>query len=157
MIPTLEAEIRSDVIITMKLRDNPEAKVKLGVLRLILAAIKQIQIDNKHKTFDNAAILIVLDKMVKQRNESIRQYKLAKRTDLVQQELFENSLINKYRPKPLSDLEINCLITTAFEYTHANSIRDMGKVMAYLKPKIQSRADMSVVSMKVKHKLTNIL
>ncbi len=124
-------------------------KPRLGVIRLILAAIKQREVDERIE-LDDAQITIALDKMAKQRRESIAQYTKAGRDDLVQQETFELDLIKTYLPEQLGDAEIETMIADAIASSGAVSIKDMGKVMGQLKPKLQGRADMGAVSAKIK-------
>ncbi len=128
-------------------------KRRLGTVRLILAAVKQREVDERIE-LDDQQVLVVLDKMVKQRRESIAQYEKAGRDDLAEQEAFEVSIIQEYLPAALSDDEIATLIEEAIAGTGAQSIRDMGKVMGQLKPKMQGRADMGSVSALVKQKLS---
>lgn len=124
----------------------------LNALRLITAAIKQIEVDERVEV-DEARMLQILDKMAKQRNESITQFKAANRDDLVAQELFELSIINAYLPEPLSDVEIAALVTDAITSLGAEKMSDMGRVVAQLKPMLQGRADMAQVSALIKSKL----
>jgi len=127
-------------------------KPRLGVVRLVLAAIKQIEVDERVE-LDDDRVLAVLDKMVKQRRESISQYTDAGRTDLAEQEEYEISILKDFLPEALSDDEIDQMIAKAIEDTDAASIKDMGKVMGILKPQMQGRADMGPVSGKIKAQL----
>jgi len=127
-------------------------KPRLGVVRLALAAIKQIEVDERIE-LDDDRVLAVLDKMVKQRRESISQYTDAGRTDLAEQEEYEISVLKDFLPEALSDAEIIQMIAKAIEDTGAASIKDMGKVMGILKPQMQGRADMGAVSGKIKAQL----
>jgi len=127
-------------------------KPRLGVVRLVLAAIKQIEVDERIE-LDDDRVLAVLDKMVKQRRESISQYTNAGRNDLAEQEEYEISVLKDFLPEALSDDEIDQMITKAVEDTGAASIKDMGKVMGILKPQMQGRADMGAVSGKIKAQL----
>lgn len=129
-------------------------KRRLGTIRLLLAAIKQKEVDDRIELDDNA-ILQVLDKMVKQRRDSIRQFEQAGRAELVKQEAFEIDVLQEYMPAALSSEEVSALITEAIQQTGANSMRDMGKVMALIKPKLQGRADMGAVSEQVKNQLSS--
>ena len=126
---------------------------ELAVLRLISAAIKQIEVDERI-TVDDGRFLAILDKMVKQRNESIEQFVKGQRPDLVEQEEFEINIIKRYLPEPLSEEEITTLIKQAIANTDATTLRDMGKVMEILKPQLQGRADMGKVSAAVKTQLS---
>ncbi len=127
-------------------------KRTLGTIRLLLAAIKQIEVDSRTEV-DDAQILAILDKMVKQRRDSITQYESAGRTELAEQELFEIGVLKEYLPQPLSDDEIATMITDTIASCGAETMRDMGKVMGQLKPKMQGRADMGAVSALIKQRL----
>ena len=128
------------------------AKERLGVIRLILAAIKQREVDERIELNDEQ-VIVVLDKMLKQRRESIKHYQGAGRTDLQEVEEAEIIVIQDFLPQPLTEVEVDVLIGDAVADTGATSIKDMGKVMAVLKPKMQGRADMSAVSGKIKKTL----
>jgi uncharacterized protein YqeY len=145
---TLKAQIQEDVKSAMRARDQK----RLTALRLITAAIKQIEVD-KRIEMDDQAVLAVLDKMVKQRRESLAQFEAAGRDDLAAQEEFELELISVYLPEALSDEEIAALIKKAIADTGASSIRDMGAVMNALRGEVQGRADMKSVSSTVKELL----
>lgn len=145
---TIKDQLSADIITAMRAKDKPT----LDALRLISAAVKQIEVDERI-IVDDARMLVILDKMAKQRNESIAQFSTANRHDLVEKEQFELGLISRYLPAPLSAQEIQQLITDAFKDTNAEKMADMGKVMAYLKPKLQGRCDMSEVSQLVKNQL----
>jgi hypothetical protein len=127
-------------------------KGRLGVIRLINAAIKQREVDERTE-LDDAQCLAVLDKMVKQRRDSLQQYLDAGRNELAEQERFEIEVCQGYMPAALSAEEIKDLIDSAIAETGAESMKDMGKVMGVLKPQIQGRADMSAVSAEVKSRL----
>lgn len=141
--------------ITSDMKDAMRAgeKSRLGVIRLIQAAIKQREVDERI-TLDDAQVLAVLEKMVKQRRESIAQYEAGKRQDLADKEAAELDIIRGYLPEPLSDAELDMLIDQTLKSTGAGSIRDMGKVMAVLKEQVAGRADMGALSAKVKAKLS---
>jgi uncharacterized protein YqeY len=124
-------------------------KTRLGVIRLILAATKQVEVDERI-ALDNERVILVLDKMLKQRRESIRQFSDAGRTDLVDIEEAEVLVIQDFLPQALSEEEIESMINNAIADSGAESVKDMGKVMGLLKGKMQGRADMSVVSVKIK-------
>jgi uncharacterized protein len=149
MSSSLVDRIKEDMKAAMKSGD----KARLGVIRLILSAIKQIEVDERI-ALDDARALQVLDKMLKQRRESIRQFADAGRDDLVAQEEMEVTVIQAYLPSALSEEEVDGMISAAVLESGAESAKDMGKVMALLKPKMQGRADMSVVSAKIKAALT---
>lgn len=127
-------------------------KTRLGVIRLMLAAIKQREIDERIE-LDDAQALAVLDKMLKQRRDSISQYSAAGREDLAEVERFEVEVIQSYLPRALTDDELTSLIDAAMESTQASAMSDMGKVMGLLKPQIQGRADVGSVSGLVKQRL----
>ena len=145
---SLKDRILQDVKDAMRAKDKP----RLATLRLITAAIKQIEID-KRIELDDEQVLSVLDKMCKQRRESVTQFEKAGRDDLIAQEVSELDIIQTYLPEQLSDTEIAELIDAAMTATGASSIKDMGKVMGQLKPKLQGRADMGAVSAMIKAKL----
>jgi len=145
---SLKERIQQDMKDAMRAADKP----RLATIRLILAAIKQIEVDER-KDLDDIGITIVLDRMVKQRRESISQFEKAGRTDLVDQEAAELAIIQTYLPEPLSEGELNALIDEAMAQTGASSIKDMGRVMALLKPELQGRADMGAVSAMIKARL----
>jgi len=145
----LKTKILDDMKAAMKAGDKP----RLGVIRLIQAAIKQREVDERIE-LDDDQVLAVLDKMVKQRRDSITQYEQAGRTELADQEKFEVGICQEYLPEALSDDEIASLLEQAIAETGAASMKDMGKVMGWLKPKLQGRADMGAVSGKIKQKLS---
>ena len=127
-------------------------KDRLKVVRLMLAAINQIEID-KRIELDDAAVLSVLDKMVKQRRDSVEQFQNGGRKDLADIELAEIAILETYLPEQLSESELDALIDEAVSATGAESIRDMGKVMGQIKSKAAGRADMGAVGAKVKARL----
>ncbi|PPD48436.1 MAG: glutamyl-tRNA amidotransferase [Methylobacter sp.] len=133
----------------MKAAMKSGEKARLGVIRLILSAIKQIEVDERI-TLDNERTLQVLDKMLKQRRESIRQFADAGRDDLVAIEEAEVLVIQEFLPQPLTDAEVDIMVDEAIAASGAQSVKDMGKVMGLLKAKMQGRADMSIVSGKIK-------
>jgi uncharacterized protein YqeY len=141
----LTDRIKEDMKAAMKGGD----KTRLGVIRLILAAIKQVEVDERI-TLDNERVIQVLDKMLKQRRESIRQYTDAGRLDLAAIEEAEIPVIQNFLPQALTETEIDLMVKDAVAESGAESIKDMGKVMALLKAKMQGRADMAVVSNKIK-------
>jgi len=145
---TLKSQIQEDVKSAMRARDQR----RLTALRLITAAIKQIEVD-KRIEMDDEAVLAVLDKMVKQRRESVSLFEAAGRDELAAQENFELELISVYLPEPLSDEEVAQLVSQAVSDTGASSIRDMGAVMNVLRAQVQGRADMKAVSNAVKAQL----
>jgi len=141
----LKDRIRDDMKAAMKSGD----KARLGVIRMILAAIKQIEVDERIELDDDRTIA-VLDKMLKQRRESIKQFSEAGRDDLADVEESEIRVIQDFLPQALTNEEIEAMIAQAVADSGAESIKDMGKVMGLLKPKMQGRADMSAVSVKIK-------
>jgi uncharacterized protein YqeY len=145
---TLKTQIQDDVKDAMRARD----KERIGALRLLSAAIKQIEVDTR-EDLDDAGVLAVLDKMSKQRRESLEQYEKAGREDLANQERFELEVIANYLPEPLSDAEIAALVDQAIADTGASGMQDMGKVMGQLKPQVQGRADMKALSGLVRERL----
>ncbi len=147
-----ESTIRERITEDMKSAMRAGEKERLGAIRLILAAIKQVEIDTRQAP-DDTAILAILDKMVKQRRESIAQYEKAGRDELAAKEQAEIDIIQTYLPEPLSDEEIDTLIEATLADTGASSLRDMGKVMGALKPRLQGRADMGAVSARIKQRL----
>ncbi len=147
-----ESTIRGRITEDMKSAMRAGEKERLGTIRLILAAIKQVEVDTR-QTPDDTAILAILDKMVKQRRESIAQYEKAGRDELAAKEQAEIDIIQTYLPEPLSDEEIDALIEATLADTGASSLRDMGKVMGALKPRLQGRADMGAVSARIKQRL----
>ena len=124
-------------------------KDRLKVVRLIMAAVKQVEVDQRIEV-DDAGVLTVLDKMVKQRRDSVEQFEKGGRDDLVRIELDEITVLEGYLPERLSDVELDALINEAISSTGAESIRDMGKVMGQIKSKAAGRADMGNVGAKVK-------
>ena len=149
MSSTLKSKLMSDMKSSMKSGD----KQRLGVIRLMLAAIKQIEVDERIEP-DDTRILAVLDKMAKQRRESISHYSDAGRDDLVAVEQAEIDIIQEYLPEALSEAEINDLVEQSIAATGATTIKDMGKLMAALKPQLQGRADMGKVSQLIKSRLS---
>ena len=128
-------------------------KERLGLIRMITAAIKQREVDERI-TLDDAQVLSVLEKMIKQRKESVAQFQTGNRQDLVDKETAEIALLQGYLPSQLSDSEIGALISEAIGATGAASVKDMGKVMAIIKGKAQGRADMAAVGAKIKARLS---
>ena len=128
------------------------AKERLGVIRMITSAIKQREVDERI-TLDDAQVLSVLEKMIKQRKESLTQFQAGNRPDLVDKETAEIALIQGYMPSQLGDAEIDSLIAEAIAASGATTIKDMGKVMGVIKAKAQGRADMAAVGAKIKAKL----
>ncbi len=146
---TLKQRIETDMKSALRNRE----KERLGTVRLILAAIKQREVDERI-TLDDGQVLAVLDKMVKQRRDSIAQYEGAGRNDLADQEKYELGIIQAYLPVALSDAELDTLVDQAVAASGAASVKDMGKAMALLRPQVQGRGDMGAVSAKLKAKLS---
>ncbi|HSW69791.1 MAG TPA: GatB/YqeY domain-containing protein [Gammaproteobacteria bacterium] len=147
-----ESLIKKKIQEDMKNAMRGQEKDRLSAIRLILAALKQREVDERIELSDEQ-VLTVLDKMLKQRRESISQYKAANRQDLVDKEAAEVQVIQAYLPAQLSAEEIDQLISEAISETGASSAKDMGKVMGLLKSKVQGRADVALVSNKVKERL----
>ncbi len=142
---SLKSRIQDDIKEAMRARE----RARLNALRLISAAIKQKEVDERIE-LDDVAVLAVLDKMAKQRRESLEQYESAGRDDLAAQERYELELIGTYLPEPLGEEELSRLIQEAVATTGASSMRDMGAVMAQLRDQVQGRADMKAVSTAVR-------
>ena len=145
---TLIERLKDEQKAAMKAKDKP----RLGAIRLVLAAIKQREVDEKI-TLNDDEVLAVLTKMVKQRRDSVAQYEAAGRQDLADVEHAEISVLAEFMPQPLTEEEISALMDEAIAATGAATMQDMGKVMGVLKPQIQGRADMGIVSKLVKTKL----
>jgi uncharacterized protein YqeY len=145
----IKARLQADMKAAMKAGDKP----RLGVIRLINAAIKQREVDERIE-LDDTQVLAVLDKMLKQRRDSVAQYSQAGREDLAEQERFEIQVCQDYMPAALSQAEIEGLIAAAISETGASGMKDMGKVMGLLKPQLQGRADMAAVSSQIKARLS---
>ncbi|GBF29296.1 hypothetical protein MnTg03_00867 [bacterium MnTg03] len=145
---TLKPKLQSDMKSSMKAGD----KAQLSVIRLMLAAINQIEVDERIE-LDDSRITAVLDRMTKQRRESIEHFSRASRDDLIAIEEYELKIIREYLPEPLSETEINTLVDQSIQTSGASSIKDMGRVMGLLKPRLQGRADMKKVSQLIKSRL----
>jgi len=148
MSDDLKSRIQEDVKAAMRARDRE----RLGVLRLISAAIKQREVDERIR-LDDAAVLQVLDKMVKQRRDSEAQYRDAGRDELAEREAMEIAVITSYLPEPLSEEQLAALVEAAIAESGAAGMKDMGRVMGLLRPRVQGRADMGAVSAAVKARL----
>jgi uncharacterized protein YqeY len=142
---SLKDQISDDMKAAMRARETE----RLGTIRLLLAAIKQREVDER-VTLDDTAITAVIDKMIKQRKDSISQFESAGRTDLVEKERAELTILSAYMPAQMSDAEIAAEVQAAFAQSGAAGPQDMGKVMGILKPKLAGRADMTAVSGLVK-------
>jgi len=141
----LRLRIQEDMKSAMRLKEV----ARLGTIRLLLSAIKQREIDERI-TLDDIQIYAVIDKMIKQRNDSIEQYLKGNRQDLANKEQAEIEVLKEYLPKPLTEFETDLMIKESIVATGASSIKDMAKVMAHVRPQAQGRADMASVSAKVK-------
>ena len=150
MSSELKNQIQEQVKNAMRARE----KERLGVLRLITAAIKQREVDERIE-LDDADVLQALDKMVKQRRDSQRQYLDAGRDDLAKQEAYELGILTEFLPEAIGEDELRALVDAAVSESDAQSMKAMGKVMALLRPQVQGRADMGAVSAAVKAKLTS--
>ncbi len=146
----LKQQISNEMKNAMRSGDKP----RLGTIRLILAAIKQIEVDERVADLADERVLACLDKMAKQRRESITQFEKAERNDLADQEKAELKIIQEFLPAALDDSEIDAMIAAAISASGASNIKDMGKVMGILKPQMQGRADMGKVSGLIKAKLS---
>jgi len=144
--------LKSQVVEDMKTAMRAKDAARLSTIRMLLAAIKQREVDERIELTD-ADVLTIIDKMIKQRRDSITQFEAGKREDLAAIERAEVALLAAYMPAPLADAEIDALIADAIASTGASGIAGMGKVMALLKPKLAGRADMGAVSARIKAKL----
>ncbi len=144
--------LKNQITEAMKSALRAGDKPRLGVLRLALAAIKQREIDERI-VLDDAQVLAVLEKMLKQRRDSLAQFQAAQRADLAAQEQYEISQLETWLPAPLSESELEALLAATIAATGASGARDMGKVMAALKPQVAGRADMTALSARVKARL----
>ena len=144
----LQDAIQAAMKAAMKARDKP----RLSTIRLMRSEIKRIEVDERVE-LDDMRILAVLDKMVKQRRDSARQYDDGGRTDLAEQERAEIGVIQEFLPQPLDEAEINAVIEEILIATGATDMRAMGRVMGHLKPRLQGRADLGLVSQQVKQRL----
>jgi uncharacterized protein len=149
MPDTLKSRLQDDMKAAMKGGD----KARLAVIRMMLAAVKQVEVDERIEP-DDARITAILDKMAKQRRESISQFESAGRDDLTAIEQAELKIIKEYLPEALSDDQINALVEQSIASTGAATIKDMGKLMGALKPQLQGRADMGKVSQLIKARLS---
>jgi uncharacterized protein YqeY len=147
---SLKAQITEDMKAAMRAKDAP----RLSAIRLLLAAMKQREVDERIELSD-ADILAIIEKMLKQRRDSVTQYEAGGRQDLADVEKFEIGVLSGYMPQQLSEAEIAGEVAAALAATGAKGMQDMGKVMAVLKPKLAGRADMAKVSSLVKAKLSS--
>ncbi|MBA2653794.1 MAG: GatB/YqeY domain-containing protein [Gammaproteobacteria bacterium] len=147
--------LREKITEDMKNAMRAKEQRRLGVIRLLLAAIKQREVDERI-TLDEPQILNVIDKMIKQRRDSLSQFQNAGRQDLADQESYELTVLEAYLPEQLSSTELEKLVHNALTESGATSMKDMGKVMTILKPQIQGRADVAEVSKKIKDALASL-
>jgi uncharacterized protein YqeY len=147
-----ESALKQRITEDMKSAMRAADKRRLGTIRLLMAAIKQREVDDRI-ALDDAQVIAVIEKMIKQRRDSISQYEAAGRQDLADQEIYEIEVLQTYMPAALSEAEVDILIEAAITNTGAVSAKDMGKVIAALKAQVQGRADMGKVSAKVKARL----
>ncbi len=146
----LREQLNEDIKAAMKVREQE----RLNALRLMLSAVKQREVDERI-TLDDAGVIAVVEKMIKQRKDSIAQYEKAARQDLADKEKFEIGVIEAYLPQQLSAAEIEAIVADAIAATGATSPADMGKVMGVVKPKVAGKADMGKISGLVKAKLAS--
>lgn len=149
-----ESSLKAEITAAMKDAMRKREKERLNTIRLILSEFKRIEVDERIE-LDDARVLAVLDKMLKQRRDSIAQYEAAERQDLADVEAAEIVVIESFLPAALSEEEIQALLEAAVTESGAESVRDMGKAMAILKPQLQGRADIASVSQLVKQRLAN--
>jgi len=145
---SLRLRITEDMKSAMRAKDAP----RLGAIRLLQAAIKQREVDERIE-LDDAQVVAVIEKMLKQRRDSISQYEAANRNDLADVEKFEVTVLQAYMPQALTDAEVEQLVVAAIAASGAAGVKDMGKVMAAVKPQVAGRADMGKVSVLIKAKL----
>ena len=148
-----DATLKARLTEAMKAAMRAQEKARLGAIRLIQAEIKRVEVDERIEV-DDARVLAILDKMVKQRRDSIQQFESAGRTDLVEIEAGELAVIQEFLPQALGEAELELLIDGAIRESGAVAMKDMGKVMAILKPQVQGRADMGLVSQRIKARLS---
>ena len=144
-----DSPLKTRITDAMKDAMRAKDKARLGTIRLALSEIKRIEVDERIDP-DDSRIISILDKMVKQRNESIKQYELGGRQDLVDQEAMEIRVLKEFLPEAISETELAEIIRSAIAETGAQSVKDMGKVMGLVKPKVLGRADMAVVGNQIK-------
>lgn len=145
--------LKTDINNAVKDAMRAGEKQRLATIRLITAALKQVEVDERIE-LDDTRVLAILDKMVKQRRDSISQFEKAGRDELAAIEREEIEVISTWLPEPLSDEEVDALVSQAISDTGASSMQDMGKVMGKLKPQLQGRADMGAVSGRIKAQLS---
>lgn len=144
-----DSPLKNKITEAMKDAMRAKDKARLGTIRLALSEIKRVEVDERIDP-DDARITSILDKMVKQRNESIKQYEAGGRQDLADAEAAEIAVLKEFLPEAISDAELTAIIKAAIAETGAQSVKDMGKVMGIVKPKVLGRADMAVVGSQIK-------
>ncbi|MBF0264904.1 MAG: GatB/YqeY domain-containing protein [Gammaproteobacteria bacterium] len=149
----MSSEIKDKLTQEMKSAMKSKQKERLGVIRALLAAVKQKEVDERIEV-DDSMLLAILDKQLKQRKESAKIYREASRDELAENEEFEITVIQDFLPQALTEEEISAIISEAINSTGASSMKDMGKVMAQIKPQIQGKADMGEVSKSIKSQLS---
>ncbi len=145
--------LKEQITHDMKAAMRSGEKDRLGVIRLITSAIKQREVDERIE-LDDSAVMAILEKMIKQRRDSISQFEAGGRPELAAVEAAEIDILKAYLPEALSDAEVDAIIAAAVTESGASSVKDMGKVMGLVKPKVQGRADMGTISGKIKAKLS---
>ena len=148
-----QTHLKQRITEAMKAAMRARDKARLGAVRLALAEIKKVEVDERI-SLDDSRITSILDKMVKQRRDSIKQFETAGRTDLVAQEQLEINVIKEFLPEALSEEELDTIIKDALEKSGASSMQDMGNLMGLVKPQVVGRADMGAVSQKIKAALS---
>lgn len=148
------SELKKRISDEMKAAMRAKAKERLGTIRMILAELKRIEVDERIE-LDDARVLAILDKMQKQRRDSIEQFNTAGRDDLADIEQQELLVIREFLPQPLTEAELEAIVTQAVTDSGAQNMQDMGKVMALVKPQVQGRADMGAISKLVKNTLNS--
>ena len=148
-----DATLKTRITEAMKAAMRAQEKARLGAIRLIQAEIQRVEVDERIAV-DDARVLAILDKMIKQRRDSIQQFESAGRLDLVDIEAGELAVIQEFLPQALGEAELELLIDGAMHASGAGAMKDMGKVMAILKPQVQGRADMGIVSQRIKARLS---
>ncbi|HBX37118.1 MAG TPA: glutamyl-tRNA amidotransferase [Pseudohongiella sp.] len=149
-----DCALKNQLTEAMKDAMRAKDKARLGTIRLALAEVKKVEVDERIEP-DDARVLSLLEKMIKQRKESIRQYEAAGRTDLADTEQAEIEVLQTFMPAALSEQEVDAIITQALADTDAKTMQDMGKVMAAVKPQVAGRADMAAISQTIKSRLSN--
>ena len=148
------SELKQRLSDEMKAAMRAKAKARLGTIRMILAELKRIEVDERIE-LDDARVLATLDKMQKQRRDSIEQFNAASRDDLADIEQQELLVIKEFLPQPLTEAELTSIVNTAVADSGAQGMQEMGKVMALVKPQVQGRADMGAISQLVKNRLNS--